>query len=149
MDILRLRKLTVRHSWHHAERREQSRPDCGATPLDHLHHVPEGPNNPVVRLARGSTQAGERVVLGLTVAWVVKLQIWSSPPQAAGAPPPAGWGGWELGWEAWWDPGWRGETAARCSAAGRQRTDALTLIGPPSWDGTPHGPWPSWTQWYC
>lgn len=75
MDILRLRKLTVRHSWDHAERREQCRPDCGATPLDYLHHVPEGPNNPVVRLAQGSIQAGEQVVLGLTFAWVVKLQI--------------------------------------------------------------------------
>lgn len=87
-------------------------------------------------------------VLALTFAWVVKLQIWSSPPQAAGAPPRAGWGGWEQGWEAWWDPGWKGEMAARCSAAGCQRTGALSLVGPPSWDGTPRGPWPSWTQRY-
>lgn len=46
LDILGLGELAVRNGGHHAERREQCRPDCGATPLDHLHHIPEGPNNP-------------------------------------------------------------------------------------------------------
>lgn len=62
MDILGLGELAVRNGGHHAERREQCRPDCGTTPLDHLHHIPEGPNTPVVRHrpALRSTQAREQ-----------------------------------------------------------------------------------------
>lgn len=98
MDVLRLRKLAVRNSGHHAERREHCRPDCGATSLNDLHHIPEEPSKkPGVRQRplTGSTQARkqddfqqrEKIALtfsvscgkwdveqSLTFAWVVKFQ---------------------------------------------------------------------------
>lgn len=42
MDVLGLGELAVGDGGHHAERREHWRPDGAATPLDDLHHVPEG-----------------------------------------------------------------------------------------------------------
>lgn len=42
MDVLGLGELAVGDGRHHAERREHWRPYGAATPLDDLHHVPEG-----------------------------------------------------------------------------------------------------------
>lgn len=39
-DILGLGELRVGHSGHHVERGDDSGPDRGASPLDHLHHIP-------------------------------------------------------------------------------------------------------------